>query len=648
MAGNSGAIRAGAAYVEIFADKSKLMRGLKAAEQSIKQWGTSISSLGKKMMGLGMAIVAPLVTLSAKTAAFAHEIEEMSLKTGAGIESLQGLSYAADQNEVSMEGLTRAFTFMHKNLFSVYKGTKQVSQSFAALGLTAKDLIDKSPEEQFMLIADKIASIKDPTARAALALKVFGRSGVSLLPMLSKGAEGLRAYQAELQRLGAVMSKEDVEVSALFYKELKKMWYVIKNGLANAIGSALIPILTSYAKKMIEVVGAATRWVKENRGVVTMAFWLGVAITAAGAALYAFGTAVIWLSKVIGAVHAALGVMRTLLTFLISPIGMVTAAVVAATGAFLYFTGYGGQLLNWLGGCFNTLKKDATAALDGISNAMAKGDMGLAAKIGWTFVKMEWLKAKQWLLEIWYGVKFKLLSVWYGVVYGLVDAWNTAVYGIQVAWIETVSFLKRVWVGFKSFWGQTVDWVAKKLFGVWVWWQKLNDPNFDGASAQKAFDQQLAADKQNRDEQSMAEMNQIENERKKRRDSARGEYDALSDAAEQAQYDELKSVSEESANNLRTVGEELKKAKDDFNSSVKEANAPEKKTAPVKRPAMRGINWQSGMDKASSTGTFSAFGLSQIGAGSVMQKIADFTQRTAEATEELADKMDGGEPEFGA
>jgi hypothetical protein len=36
-----------------------------------------------------------------------------------------------------------------------------------------------------------------------------------------------------------------------------------------------------------------------------------------------------------------------------------------------------------------------------------------------------------------------------------------------------------------------------------------------------------------------------------------------------------------------------------------------------------------------------------FGAGGVMQKIADATTRTAEATEEMADNMDGSEVEFG-
>ncbi|OHB48141.1 MAG: hypothetical protein A2Y10_17685 [Planctomycetes bacterium GWF2_41_51] len=93
-----------------------------------------------------------------------------------------------------------------------------------------------------------------------------------------------------------------------------------------------------------------------------------------------------------------------------SPLGLVVIAITAAAAGFLYFSGYGAKALQWLGERFNELREDATAAIGGISAAFAKGDMGLAARIGWLFVKMEWLKAKQWMLEIWYSVKLAIMG----------------------------------------------------------------------------------------------------------------------------------------------------------------------------------------------------------------------------------------------
>ena len=56
----AGAIRAGRAFVELFADDSKLVRGLKRAQAKLKAFGESVRNMGLKLAGLGSAIVAPL------------------------------------------------------------------------------------------------------------------------------------------------------------------------------------------------------------------------------------------------------------------------------------------------------------------------------------------------------------------------------------------------------------------------------------------------------------------------------------------------------------------------------------------------------------------------------------------------------------
>jgi hypothetical protein len=118
------------------------------------------------------------------------------------------------------------------------------------------------------------------------------------------------------------------------------------------------------------------------------------------------------------------------------------------------------------------------------------------------------------------------MEIWYSAVYSIAVGWDAAVYGIQVAWIETLAFLKKAWVksgaflegawittvevfkkawaGFKQFWGNTIDWIAKKLMNVWIWWKKLSDPNFDESSARKQLDDMLAGDKQERDDNANA------------------------------------------------------------------------------------------------------------------------------------------------
>ncbi|MEN6387121.1 MAG: hypothetical protein ABFD79_18230, partial [Phycisphaerales bacterium] len=129
------------------------------------------------------------------------------------------------------------------------------------------------------------------------------------------------------------------------------------------IGAAVAPIITDLSNKIAVIVGRISNWIKENRGLVRMVLIVAASLVAAGGAFVAFGYAMIFVSKAIAVIRTGFSVIKTALMFLMSPIGMIITSVTALTGIFLYFTGYGSQLLNWFGSCFNTLKQDATGLI---------------------------------------------------------------------------------------------------------------------------------------------------------------------------------------------------------------------------------------------------------------------------------------------
>jgi len=687
---NSGSIKAGAAYVEIFADRSPLIRGLRAAEISVKKWGQSVSAMGRQMMGLGTAIIGPLIGAAKYFSTFGDNIAKMSKRTGIGVESLSALGFAAEQSGSNLETVEKAIRKMQQNILDANIGLKTATDVFAMLGVSAESFAGLKPEEQFRLMADRLSKIEDPSKRAAIAMKIFGKSGTQLLPMLEKGSAGLDELMKEAKQLGLVLSSEDAMAAEELNDALNRMWRTIKMSFAN-IGAAVAPIITDLSNKIAVIVGKISNWIKENRGLFQTALFVGAGLIAAGGAFVVFGNALIYASKAFAIIRTSFTALRTGLAFLMSPIGLVIAAVIALTGVFLYFTGYGSQLLNWLGGCFNTLKQDATNAIGGISAAFAKGDLGLAARIGWLFVKTEWLRAKEWMLGYWHSIKLFIMDVWYSLVYSIAAAWYAAVYGIEVAfaetaaflgqvwtragailktaWVDAVQFFKTIWVGFKEWWANTIDAVAKKLMQVWIWWKKITDSSFDAAAAEKQLHDSFTQDKQERHENSDAKilaidkeadanrsaieqekeqsLREIETRRSGRREQSKAEFDSGMAGANQYVEDGLQGMIDANAQSSKEVADELAKTKEEFNAAIAKAKEPVESKAKTLVPAQKDWQAQSGLTKASTTGTFSAFGLSQMGAGGVMQKIADFTQRTAQATEEIAENSDNGTAEFG-
>ena len=637
---NTGAIKAGRAYVEIFVDKNPLIRGLRSAEKSLHSWGATVSSLGRKTMFAGAAIVGALAGASVKAAAMGDNLSDMASKTGMSVEALSGLGYVASQTEGSIEDVAKGIRVMQKNLFAAGGGIKSAAKALGQLGLTAKDLKDMSPDQQFIELADRIGSLKNPTDRAALAMKIFGKAGTELLPMFAKGKGGINALIEEAKRLGLIMSTEDANAAAVFHDELKKLSAVMKMGLFR-VGVAMIPLLTDLAANIVKVAAKVTEWIKANKSVVIMALYVGAAITAAGAAVYAFGMAMTFSAKILSIVLGAFNVLKSVLMFILTPLGAIVTGLTAGVAAFLYFSGYGAQLLSWLGERFKELKNDAVAAFTGISQALAKGDIALAAKILWLTLKMEFLKGKEALLAIWLTLKKKFLEYWNGLGYAMVLAWDTAVYGVRIAWAETVAFLIESSAMFKEAWGDTIDWVAKKMMGVWIWWQKLMDPNFDEKFATDYTNQQFAKDKADRTAKTDAEMLAADNQRVAAEKSATDKYNADVAAIAQAFANDLSANDKEAADRLKAVADELAKAQAEWRAALGKAAEPGTAAQP-RRPALPSFSDVSGATAASATGTFSAWGLGQMGVGSVMQKIADYTQRTAEATEDIADGIGDG------
>jgi len=228
---------AGRAFVELFADDSKLVRGLRRAEQKLKAFGDSIRNMGLKAIGLGSAILAPLGAAAKTFADMGSRTWDMANRTGVSVETLSALSYAAEQSGAGVEAFENGIRRMQRTLYDAGRGLSTATDALGELGLTIQDLEGLSPEAQFRQLADRLDRIEDPSRKAALAMTIFGRSGTELLPMLEGGAAALDAYEKHARTLGLIMSTEDAAAADVFGDALADLWKVLKMA-AFAVGAA--------------------------------------------------------------------------------------------------------------------------------------------------------------------------------------------------------------------------------------------------------------------------------------------------------------------------------------------------------------------------------------------------------------------------
>lgn len=397
---------AGRAYVELGVN-DKLTKGLQAAQEKLKAFGDGVRDAGIKLAAIGTGAVAGLVGAAVAFAHAGSELHDMASRTGVAVEALGELAYAAQQNGVELDALEGGLRKMQKTVTDAALGSTAAQEALALLGVTVDDLAGLSPEAMFALLGDRLSQIPDATLRAGAAMKVFGKSGSGLLPMLSAGAAGLAAMAKEAREFGLVMSTDDAEAA----DALGDAFDLLKaTGMAfvNNVGAALAPMLTDLAIGAARVVAAAIEWVKENREVIVSALkiaavvaGIGGALIAAGVAIAAFGAVLGGLATIIGTVLTAASALGAIFAAILSPLGLIVGAVVAAGAAFAYFSGAAGTMATYAGEQFAGLREDASGAFDGIRDALLAGDIELAAEVLWQGLKTIWVRFTTEISKLW-------------------------------------------------------------------------------------------------------------------------------------------------------------------------------------------------------------------------------------------------------
>lgn len=448
----AGQIDAGKAVVRVEANRSRLAHGLAAAQKELKAFAAGAGKLGAVGLGGAAAVLAPLTAAVKQFADTGSQLDDMSQRTGASVEALSGLGYAAKMSGSSLEDVEKGLRTMQKGLASGDEG-------FADLGISIEKLKGFAPEDQMRMIADEIAKIENPADRASAAMGIFGKSGANLLPLLQTGAEGIDKLVAEADALGVVMSGEDANAAAVLGDSIDKV-SISAGSLVNTIAAQLAPAFTAVLAVMTYLITTARDWIAANQGVVltiaAVAAVVGVLgaglVTAAGVA-YGLSVAI----GVVGTVASAVGSVLSILAGVLSggmaaAPALVVAALAGLVGYLIYASGAGSQALDWLSSKFTLLSEIAGPVFKGIQDAMAGGDFTLAATILWEGIQLAWIKGTA---DIASTFRTSLNSM-----LGVLDGWMA---------------------NFRSRWNDVSGWIADRMLEL----QGQFDKSFDVETAKK-------------------------------------------------------------------------------------------------------------------------------------------------------------------
>jgi len=652
---NTKGIRAGRAFVELGVD-DKIAKGLQKAEQRLKAFGEGVRSVGLKLGALGSAA---MTFLGGTVKAFVDTgdaLDEMSARTGVSVETLSELGWAADLAGADLETLETGLRKMQKVVTEAATGSKSATEALARLGLSVTDLVNLNPEQQFKLIADRLSKVQDPTLRAALAMEVFGKSGTRLLPLLADGAKGLEEYQRKARELGLTVSTETAKDAAALADTLDTLWRVLKQS-AFTIGAALAPTIKDLGDAVTRAVVRVTEWLKQNKALIVTALQVAAAVTAVGVGLIVAGTLISgvgavfgWLATVVTGIGAAFGAVGAALAAIISPIGLVITAAVALGTTLLVVTGAGSEALTWLGEQFGRLRDTVYKVMGGIADALAAGDINLAAQILWLSLKLAWQQGVAALNRAWLEAKRFFLSIAYGMWYGALAAAEIGFHALEVAWIETTSFLSQTWTsftaGFQKAWNTAINWTTKRLLELWG----LFDETLDVEAAKKMADEDLSSVNAEIDRQRDAALQAREAQRQSERERAKSTHEGALEEIGRQDQDAQRQLDQETDARVKATQQQLDEARKALDDAVAEARrkreAADAEGAAPKRPPvdpLAGLDDQlAGLgnllaQKISVIGTFNPLGAAGLGGGSAAERTARATEETAKHTKRLAE-----------
>lgn len=215
---------------------------------------SSLSTVRGAFAALGLTLSAGMFVNSIRSVInTAGELGKLSQKVGIAVEDLSGLKYAAELSDVSTEQLTTGLKKLATSMFEASAGSKEAKSLFSGLRVEFESTpgVLRPTDAVLMDIADRFAKMADGAGKSALAVKLFGRDGLALVPLLNQGKAGIQQLKEELDRLGGTMSGAMAQQSERFNDQLKSIG-VAASGLKIELANQMLPALTEITMAMRE------------------------------------------------------------------------------------------------------------------------------------------------------------------------------------------------------------------------------------------------------------------------------------------------------------------------------------------------------------------------------------------------------------
>lgn len=168
-----------------------------------------------------------LVRGIAKVTEFADHIDKMSQKIGMSAQEYQKWNYVLQINGGNIDSLGMGFKTLTNQIAMANKGSKEATSNFKRLGIRLTDNEGqlRKTEDVFNDTVKAIQKIKNPTEKAIISNKLFGRSAMEMRPLLNMTAEEFDKLSENIKKYGLSLTDEDIKRATKF----KDTWTTFTN-----------------------------------------------------------------------------------------------------------------------------------------------------------------------------------------------------------------------------------------------------------------------------------------------------------------------------------------------------------------------------------------------------------------------------------
>jgi hypothetical protein len=269
----------GSLWVVLGLDASRLKEGKTEAEKALSEFeksiGTSEGQLKKMAIGIGMVAGAELAVGAAMTKAaldaarYGDRLHDLTLTTNLSERNLQRLKYTLEANNGNFEEAAASMAFFARSIKAAEDPTSNQAEALKKLGINAVKSNGEIEDMNTLLprVIDRLNRMDNNTERLAATTALFGRNTGEVAKLIELGSTGLAKYGDEAERLGILMSPEELAVQQQFSEQWARMNTQLQQ-LYIELGTQVIPIVQQIipvfeqvmpiAESMIDVIGMLT------------------------------------------------------------------------------------------------------------------------------------------------------------------------------------------------------------------------------------------------------------------------------------------------------------------------------------------------------------------------------------------------------